>query len=81
MIRHFDFEINLDDEQINYTSALKACAESNGMLYCALARYDSNKNSIPFFILFDINRLKALLHGTIFLATCNAILVLSDVNE
>jgi hypothetical protein len=29
--------------------------------------------------MFDNNKLKAMLHGAIFLATCNAILLLRDV--
>ena len=44
MLRHFAFRINLNDEQINYISALEACAESNGTLYCALKLYDNYKN-------------------------------------
>ena len=58
VLRHIAFKINFNDEQINYTPALKACAESNGTLYCALKPYDNYKNSIPFFIPLDINILK-----------------------
>ena len=58
MLCYFDFKVNLDDKQINYTLALKVCAVLKGMLYCALARYDSYKNSLPFSIPLDINKLK-----------------------
>ena len=37
------------------------------------------KNSLHKQLIFNVSKLKAMLHGAIFLATCDAILLLRDV--
>jgi hypothetical protein len=63
-----------------YNLVIKSLTNNWNMYVCLFVMLCTQKAFDVFFRIVSLSLLKAMLHGAIFLATCNAILLLRDVN-